>query len=101
MAKKDYENKSLDELTELKRDIKSEINALQAKAAEIGEVQNALIESEHVERARVSMQDWADHNGKSLDEAIDYWEGRLDPNGTTGRWTQSLLLQGKRGAVRI
>ncbi len=99
MASKDYKSMTLDELTAHKSDIKAKIDALHDEAREAGKVQAVLIEQEHVERARASMQDWADANGKTLDEAVEYWEGRLTPNGDAGRWVQSLLLQGKPGKV--
>lgn len=97
----DFERMSLDELTEYKARLKREVDAIHERARAVSEVQARKIQEEHVERARVSMQAWADTNGKTLEEAIEHWEGRLTETGDPGRWTQSLLLQGKEGKVRI
>lgn len=96
---RDFSGMTLDELTAHKTSIKEQIDALHEEARAASEVQARLIEQEHIDRARESMQEWADANGKTLDAAIEYWEGRLTENGDKGRWVQSLLLQGKPGKV--
>lgn len=101
MATKAFKDMSLDELIEHRTGIKAQIDALHDEARAAKVVQDIKIKEEHVERARASMQEWADKNGKTLDEAIEYWEGRLTSNGDSGRWVQSLLLQGKEGKVAI
>lgn len=99
---KPFGEMTLDELTEHKQGLKSQVDSIHEEAREASTFQNTLIQEEHVERARVSMQDWADRNGKTLDEAIEYWEGRLEPEtGQPGRWIQSLLLQGKEGKIPL
>lgn len=95
----DFQSMSLDELTSHKTSLKEQIDALHEEARLAGEVQAKLIEEEHITRARESMQAWADENGKTLEQAIEYWEGRLTATGDKGRWVQSLLLQGKPGKV--
>lgn len=94
-----FQDMTLDEVTAHKTSLKSQIDALHEEAREAGEAQAQLVLDEHVERARESMQAWADENGKTLDDAIEYWEGRLTETGDKGRWVQSLLLQGKPGKV--
>jgi hypothetical protein len=103
---KAFKDMSLDELIEHRSGIKQQIDALHDEARAAKVMQDRLVHDEHVERARESMQAWADKNGKTLEQAIEYWEGRLatDPisgNVDTGRWVQSLLLQGTPGKVGI
>lgn len=91
----DFENMSIDEIRDFKAGIKAEIDSLHDRAKEASEVEKVKIEEEHRIEARRSMQDWADRNGKTLDESIEYWMGRVDPtNGDSGRWKQALLLSG-------
>lgn len=101
MSNDNFENMTLDELTAFKSGIKAQIDALHLKARSASEVQNRLIEQEHIDRARESMQAWADKNGKTLDEAIEYWMGRLTENGDPGRWVQAKLLSGQPGKAFV
>lgn len=99
MVTKEFKAMTRQELEDHKLSLKQQIDALHEEARAASAIHAAKVLDEHVERARESMQAWADENGKTLDEAIAWWEGRLTPNGDKGRWVQSLLLQGKPGKV--
>lgn len=57
------------------------------------------VEQMHFARARASMQEWADQNGMTLNEAVDHWMGRLTDDGDPGRWIQAKLLKGEPGKL--
>jgi hypothetical protein len=97
----DFESMTLEELEAHKLSLKRKIDEIHEEAREASEVQAEKIEESHREEARRQLQILADKNGRTLQQEAEYWEGRLTPNGDTGRWVQALLVLGRPGKVRL
>lgn len=95
----DFEAMTLEELDEWNRQMKLKITALQAEYVKSNQPRRDKVAQLHYDEAVKQMQILADASGRTLQEEVEYWQGRLTfGNGTspdTGRWRQSNIVLGK------